>query len=103
MSLMVNNNLLEVGPGKGALTKYFVEKPNLNFKAVEADWDMVHYLQQNYELDESQLIQQDFLKLHTAQPRLFRGETQNVQCSFQNMPCSIAFLPHGANCGMECG
>ena len=58
-----NDNLLEVGPGKGALTKYLVQKPELNFKAVEADWDMVHHLQQELGLGEDQLIQEDFLKL----------------------------------------
>ena len=58
-----NDNVLEVGPGKGALTKYLVEKPMLNFKAVEADWDMVHHLQQHFGLTEDQLIQEDFLKL----------------------------------------
>ncbi len=30
-------NLLEVGPGGGALTKYLVQIPGINFKAVELD------------------------------------------------------------------
>lgn len=59
----IGDNLLEVGPGKGALTKYLLKVKELNFKAVEADWDMVHFLQQQYALDETQLIQKDFLKL----------------------------------------
>ena len=36
--------LLEVGPGGGALTKYLLELPNINFKAVELDSEKVEYL-----------------------------------------------------------
>ncbi len=56
-------NVLEVGPGKGALTRYLLDQHHIQFKAVEADWDMVHYLQQKYGLGSEQLIQEDFLKL----------------------------------------
>lgn len=56
-------NVIEVGPGKGALTKYLLEATALNYKAVEADWEMVHYLQQELQLTETQLIYEDFLKL----------------------------------------
>lgn len=56
-------NVLEVGPGKGALTKYLLEESSIHYKAIEADWDMVHYLQQNFHLDENSLIYKDFLKL----------------------------------------
>lgn len=60
-------NILEVGPGKGALTKYLVRRRDINYKAVELDWDMIHYLQQQFGFDESQLIQRDFLKLPLEQ------------------------------------
>jgi len=56
------NNILEVGPGKGALTKYFLEQ-DIVYKAVELDWDMIHHLQQELGLTEERLIQADFLKL----------------------------------------
>ena len=36
-------NVLEVGPGKGAITKYIVKR-DYNYKAVEADRDMIDSL-----------------------------------------------------------
>ena len=39
------SNLLEVGPGGGALTKQLLQIPNIDFKAVELDDDKVSYLQ----------------------------------------------------------
>ncbi|HEY9343076.1 MAG TPA: rRNA adenine N-6-methyltransferase family protein, partial [Hanamia sp.] len=38
------NNLLEVGPGGGALTKHLVEIPGIHFKAIELDEEKVVYL-----------------------------------------------------------
>jgi len=87
---MTNENLLEVGPGKGALTKYFVEKPDINFKAVEADWDMVHHLQQNYGMTEDQLIQEDFLKLPLE--KVFDKEQYTIVGNFPyNISSQILF------------
>lgn len=57
------SRILEVGPGRGAITKYLLEHHNLEFKAVEADRDMIHQLQQTYGLGPDRLIQEDFLKL----------------------------------------
>ena len=42
------NNLLEVGPGGGALTKYLLKIPGINFKAVELDTEKVDYLLKTY-------------------------------------------------------
>ena len=63
MNYRQGDRILEVGPGKGALTKYLVQEKDIHFKAVEADWDMVHHLQQTFAMGQDQLIQQDFLKL----------------------------------------
>ncbi len=41
-------NLVEVGPGGGALTKYLLQLPNINFKAVEVDDEKVTYLQKTF-------------------------------------------------------
>ena len=40
--------LLEVGPGGGALTKHLIHLKNINFKAVELDDEKVAYLKQKY-------------------------------------------------------
>ena len=57
------SNVLEVGPGKGALTKYLLQLDNIQFKAIEADWEMIHFLQQEYGLGPETLLQGDFLSL----------------------------------------
>lgn len=54
--------LLEVGPGKGMLTKYLLEK-GLDLITVEADSDMVHFLQKNYPQLKDRIIEADFLKV----------------------------------------
>lgn len=56
-------NLLEVGPGGGALTKYLMDLPGINFKAVELDEEKVTYLKQTYPLLQDKLVHQDFLNM----------------------------------------
>ncbi len=64
-------NVLEIGPGKGVLTKYLVRQ-KINFKAVEADRDMVAYLEEHYPVMRNRIIFLDFLKLDLS--RVFEGE-----------------------------
>jgi 16S rRNA (adenine1518-N6/adenine1519-N6)-dimethyltransferase len=40
--------LLEVGPGGGALTKYLIQLPNIDFKLVEIDREKVEFLYKTY-------------------------------------------------------
>ncbi|HEY1113292.1 MAG TPA: 16S rRNA (adenine(1518)-N(6)/adenine(1519)-N(6))-dimethyltransferase RsmA [Chitinophagaceae bacterium] len=56
-------NLLEVGPGGGALTKYLVQLPDINFKAVEVDDEKVVYLKKTYPQLEGKIIHQNFLEI----------------------------------------
>lgn len=56
-------NLLEVGPGGGALTKYLIELPAINFKAVELDDEKVVYLKSTYPVLEDQIIHRSFLEI----------------------------------------
>lgn len=58
--------LLEVGPGGGALTKYLVQLPGIDFKCVELDDEKVKWLLQNYPALQNKIIHQDFLTI--AQP-----------------------------------
>ncbi len=57
---------MEIGPGKGMLTKYLLEK-NVDLKVVEADEDMVTYLEDNYPELDGRIIAKDFLKLDLTQ------------------------------------
>lgn len=55
------SQLLEVGPGGGALTKYLKEIQNISFKAVEVDDEKVAYLSQTYPDLKDKIIHQSFL------------------------------------------
>ena len=57
------SNLLEVGPGGGALTKYLIQLPNINFKAVEIDQEKVIFLQQHFPVLEDKIITQNILDI----------------------------------------
>src|SRR6185312_12728279 len=56
-------NLLEVGPGGGALTKHLVKVPNINFRAVELDEEKVNYLLKQFPSLQNNLIHQSFLSI----------------------------------------
>ncbi len=57
-----NLNLVEVGPGGGALTKYLLAWDNINYKAIEVDDEKVTYLNKQYPALAGKLIHIDFLK-----------------------------------------
>ncbi len=54
-------NLLEVGPGAGALTKHLIAMPGIDFKAVELDKEKVDFLLRHYPGLEGKLINESFL------------------------------------------
>src|ERR1044072_765990 len=54
--------LLEIGPGGGAITKYLIELQGLDYKAVEVDAEKVEYLQKTYPVLKDKIILQDILK-----------------------------------------
>ena len=55
--------LLEVGPGGGALTKYLIEIKDVDFKAVELDDEKVGYLLKTWPQLEGKIIHEDFLTI----------------------------------------
>ena len=56
-------NLVEVGPGGGALTKYLVQIPGINFRAVEIDEEKVIYLKKTFPQIAGNIIHRSFLDL----------------------------------------
>lgn len=56
-----SGRVLEVGPGMGMLTKHLLAHTDYETYAVEADRDMVEYLQKNYPALTPRLILKDFL------------------------------------------
>jgi 16S rRNA (adenine1518-N6/adenine1519-N6)-dimethyltransferase len=57
------HQLLEVGPGGGALTKHLLQIENIDFKAVELDDEKVEYLLQTYPQLKNRIIHQSFLEI----------------------------------------
>lgn len=57
------SNLLEVGPGAGALTKHLIEIPGIQFKAVELDEEKVDYLQKKFNKLQHGIIHKSFLEI----------------------------------------
>ena len=58
-----HQKLFEVGPGGGALTKYLLEIPAIEFKAVELDTEKVDYLLATYAGLKDKLVNQNFLDM----------------------------------------
>jgi 16S rRNA (adenine1518-N6/adenine1519-N6)-dimethyltransferase len=56
-------NLVEVGPGGGALTKYLLQLPGIDFKAVEVDEEKVVYLKKTYPVLQDKIIHRSFLEI----------------------------------------
>ena len=56
-------NLLEVGPGGGALTKHLLDIPQINFKAVELDEEKVNFLLEKYPALKDKIIHKSFLHI----------------------------------------
>jgi 16S rRNA (adenine1518-N6/adenine1519-N6)-dimethyltransferase len=77
-------NVLEIGPGKGMLTKYLT-KQDIQLKVVEADADMVEYLKRNKIVHEDQIIFLDFLKLNLS--KIYQ---EDPFCLIGNFPYNIS-------------
>lgn len=56
-------NLLEVGPGGGALTRHLIKIPNIHLKAVELDEEKVNYLLKQFPSLQKDLIHKSFLNM----------------------------------------
>jgi 16S rRNA (adenine1518-N6/adenine1519-N6)-dimethyltransferase len=54
--------LVEVGPGAGAITKYFLQQTDLAFKAVELDLEKITYLEHTYPSIKGKLLHESFLE-----------------------------------------
>ena len=58
-----HQQLLEVGPGGGALTKYLLQLNDIDFKAVELDTEKVEFLLKTYPSLHGKIIHQNFLDI----------------------------------------
>jgi 16S rRNA (adenine1518-N6/adenine1519-N6)-dimethyltransferase len=82
-------NVLEIGPGRGMMTKYLLPK-DINFRAVEADIDMVKYLDEKYNISGKKMIHLDFLKLNLS--KVFDNQEFTIIGNFPyNISSQIVF------------
>ena len=58
-----SNNVIEIGPGMGVLTKYLIGKQELNFHVVEIDRESVAYLNEHYPQLRENILGADFLRM----------------------------------------
>ena len=65
-SLSPSQNVLEIGPGTGILTKILVKK-KIDLKLVEIDKESVDFLTNELEINDSLIYNQDFLKMNLAE------------------------------------
>ena len=69
------SRLLEIGPGGGAITKYFLAQENMDYKAIEIDAEKVTFLNEKYLTIQDKIIHQDVLQaeLPWQEPFLVAG------------------------------
>lgn len=84
------HNVLEIGPGMGALTDFLLKREGLNVKVMEIDRDSVAYLEENKPKLKDKIYSADFLKTDITQ--LFDGEPFAVVGNFPyNISSQIIF------------
>ncbi len=79
--------LLEVGPGGGALTKYLLKIPGIDFKAVELDKEKVDFLERSYPAIRGKILHESFLDIIPP----FEGEFTIVGNFPYNISTQILF------------
>jgi len=62
LEVMPFRQLVEVGPGGGALTKYLLKLPGVDFKAVELDEEKILYLQKTYPSVQGKILHESILE-----------------------------------------
>lgn len=63
--------VLEIGPGTGVLTKFLIQASKIDLYLIELDSESVAYLQQHYPALQDRILHQDFLKTNIS--ALFPG------------------------------
>lgn len=57
------SDVLEVGPGTGVLTKYLINRSDINLKLVEIDTESIQFLKDTYPEISPSLYENDFLRM----------------------------------------
>jgi 16S rRNA (adenine1518-N6/adenine1519-N6)-dimethyltransferase len=78
------HDVLEVGPGTGALTHFLLQRADVNLYAVEVDVEAATYLRQRFPELAPRLVHGNFLRVDL--PQLMRGKF----CLIGNFPYNIS-------------
>ena len=83
------DDVLEIGPGMGVLTKYLLEKPITTY-VIEIDTESVTYLENNFPKLKGKIISKDFLKYNINET--FEGKQFGIIGNFPyNISTQIVF------------
>ena len=89
LSLEGYNDVLEIGPGMGVLTKYLLDKPTTTY-VIEIDTESVAYLDSNYPKLKDKIISKDFLRYDCNE--VFEGKQYAIIGNFPyNISTQIVF------------
>ena len=84
-----SRDVLEIGPGMGVLTRYLLQRPELNLKMVELDGESVQFLRSHFSGMDGRLLQADYLKLDVH--KVFPGEYSIIGNFPYNISSQIFF------------
>jgi 16S rRNA (adenine1518-N6/adenine1519-N6)-dimethyltransferase len=87
MPVSALNNILEVGPGTGVLTKYLIEREH--FLAVDVDTESIAYLKKTYPQYADKILEGDFLHLDLS--KFFPGKFSVIGNFPYNISSQIMF------------
>lgn len=82
-------DVLEIGPGMGVLSRYLLERDDIDLKLVEIDGESVNYLLTHYPAIEGKLYSADYLKLDMRE--LFSGNYRVIGNFPYNISSQIFF------------
>ena len=89
LNLKGYNDVLEIGPGMGVLTKYLLDK-SVDTYVIEIDTESVTYLDENYPKLKDRIISKDFLKYNIND--IFEGRQYAIIGNFPyNISTQILF------------
>ncbi len=89
LNLRGYDDVLEIGPGMGVLTKYLLEKPVTTY-VIEIDPESVTYLHENYPKLKDKIFSKDFLKYNINE--IFEGRQFAIIGNFPyNISTQIVF------------
>ncbi|MBC35705.1 MAG: 16S rRNA (adenine(1518)-N(6)/adenine(1519)-N(6))-dimethyltransferase [Bacteroidetes bacterium] len=83
--LKSDGNLIEIGPGKGVLSKYLMDRENTNTYFLDLDTESIEYLKEEYPESADRVIEADFLKYDLT--KLFPNQKFNI---IGNFPYNIS-------------